>query len=81
MKITIDVDCTPEEARSFLGLPDVKPMQEAMLADAQTRLKTAMASVEPEALMKLWLPAGVDGLERVQKAFWSHLQGKHGPEK
>ena len=26
MKITVDVDCTPEEARAFLGLPDVKPM-------------------------------------------------------
>lgn len=23
MKITIEVDCTPEEARSFMGLPDV----------------------------------------------------------
>ena len=23
MKITIDVDCSPEEARAFLGLPDV----------------------------------------------------------
>ncbi|WP_420846806.1 DUF6489 family protein [Microvirga tunisiensis] len=28
MKITMDVECTPEEARAFLGLPDVKPMQE-----------------------------------------------------
>ena len=76
MKMTVNIDCTPEEARSFLGLPDVKPMQKAMLAEAQARLKSAMASVEPEALMKLWLPSGVEGLERVQKAFWSHLQGK-----
>lgn len=32
MKITIDVDCTPDEARRFLGLPDVAPMQEALMA-------------------------------------------------
>lgn len=76
MKITIDVDCTPEEARAFLGLPDVKPMQEIMLAEAQARLKAAMASIEPEALMKMWMPTGIDGLERLQKAFWSQLQGK-----
>lgn len=23
MKITIEIDCTPEEARNFMGLPDV----------------------------------------------------------
>ncbi|MFY9972047.1 MAG: DUF6489 family protein, partial [Roseiarcus sp.] len=27
MKITVDVDCTPLEARQFMGLPDVEPMQ------------------------------------------------------
>ena len=32
MKITMNVDCTPEEARAFLGLPDVKPMQEQLIA-------------------------------------------------
>ena len=32
VKITIEVGCTPEEARVFCGLPDVKPMQEAVMA-------------------------------------------------
>ena len=27
MKITVGIDCTPTEAREFMGLPDVKPMQ------------------------------------------------------
>jgi len=31
MKITLDIDCTPEELRSFFGLPDVRPMQEEQL--------------------------------------------------
>ena len=26
MKVTVDVDCTPEEARRFLGLPDLTPV-------------------------------------------------------
>ena len=29
MKVTVDVDCTPEEARRFLGLPDLTPVHEA----------------------------------------------------
>ena len=28
MKVNIEVDCTPDEARRFLGLPDVAPMQQ-----------------------------------------------------
>ena len=29
MKVTVDVDCTPEEARRFLGLPDLSPVHDA----------------------------------------------------
>ena len=32
MKITVEIDCTPDEARQFLGLPDMKPMQAALMA-------------------------------------------------
>ena len=39
MKVTIDVDCTPEEARAFLGLPDVQPLQEEMMAALRDRIR------------------------------------------
>ena len=39
MKINIDIDCTSEEARTFLGLPDVKPLQEAMLVELEERMR------------------------------------------
>ncbi len=35
MKISIDVDITPDELRSFLGLPNVGKLQEQMLKRAQ----------------------------------------------
>src|SRR3546814_5754491 len=38
MKITVNVDCTPEEARRFLGLPDVQPLQEAVMRQMQERV-------------------------------------------
>ena len=41
MKITVDVDITPEELRSFLGLPNVERLQEQMLSNAQEYLKEA----------------------------------------
>ena len=54
MKITVDVDLTPEEARRFLGLPDLEPMQQAILKDVQERLQKNIARVDPDALMKTW---------------------------
>jgi hypothetical protein len=70
MKITVDLDCTPEEARTFLGLPDVKPMQDALLRQAQDRLSASLQAMDPETMMRTWMPAGVQGLEQLQK-FWS----------
>lgn len=77
MKIKLDIDCTPEEARSFLGLPDVRPMQEALLRQAQDKMGAAMAAMEPEALMRAWLPAGMQGLEQMQR-FWSQFAAAGG---
>ncbi|MEQ8357469.1 MAG: DUF6489 family protein [Kiloniellaceae bacterium] len=80
MKIHVDVDCTPEEARTFLGLPDVAPMQEALMAEMQKRMMANLHAMEPEQLMKTWLPAGLQGWEQLQKAFWTQM-AKRGPEK
>lgn len=77
MKIHLDIDCTPEEARAFLGLPDVGPMQEALMAELQKRLMANLQAMEPEQLFKTWLPAGLQGWEQLQKAFWTQM-ASHG---
>lgn len=74
MKITFDIDCTPDEARHFLGLPDVKPMQDALLTKIEERMAANLDAVSPEALLRTWLPAGVQGMEQMQKMFWTGLQ-------
>ncbi len=73
MKITIDVDCTPQEARAFLGLPDVAPMQAAVMEELGKRLSAGLEAMDPESLMKTWMPLGVTGLEQAQKMFWSQM--------
>lgn len=73
MKISVDVDCTPEEARSFLGLPDVRPMQEALMKQIQDQMSANLSAVDPETMLKVWLPAGVHGMEQLQKMFWSQF--------
>jgi len=56
MKFTIEVDCTPEEARHFFGLPDVKPMQDAAMARIGQGMSDAVANLTPEAMLRTWLP-------------------------
>lgn len=73
MKVTINIDCTPQEARTFLGLPDVQPMQERLLAELEHRMQQNIRDMEPEALVNKWLPLGLQGLEQFQKALWSSL--------
>lgn len=78
MKFHIDIDCTPEEARRFLGLPDVAPMQQAMMEQVQARMEEALAQMDPESLMRTWLPAGLETWEQLQKAFWQQWTGGAG---
>ena len=73
MKIRIDIDCTPQEARSFLGLPPVEPMQEALVAQLQDRLARYLEAMEPDALMSAWLPGGIKGLSALQEQFWQQM--------
>jgi len=81
MKISIEVDCTPEEARRFLGLPDVAPMQAALVEEVQKRLSANVAAMDLEQLVKTWLPAGMQGLEQMQRAFWSQMSNPAGADK
>ena len=57
MKISIDFDATPEEARKFFGLPDVAPLQEAMVAELQERMVANLAAMDPEIMWRKWMPA------------------------
>jgi len=75
MKIHMDTELTPEEARTLFGLPDVKPMQQAMMAELEGRMKKALTSMEPEAMLKTWLPVGIQGFEQLQKFMWSRMTG------
>ena len=73
MKISFDIDCTPEELRSFFGLPDVKPMQDEMMKEIAERMRANIKALDPEAMLKTWLPAGMEGLKQFQDMFLSQM--------
>jgi hypothetical protein len=75
MKVTVNIDCTPQEARTFFGLPDVEPMQKALMAELQVRMQQNLAAMDPETLLKTWLPVSIQSLEQLQKMFWPQFSG------
>ena len=73
MKVNVEVSCTPEEARAFFGLPDIKPMQDRIMGEIEERLRSSLGAMNPETVFKTWLPASMQGMEQMQQAFWSQL--------
>ncbi len=76
MKISIDKDCTAQEARDVMGLPDVKPLQEIWLAQIEKKMVADMERFSPDALIKSWTSNSFGGAEWIQSLFESISQ--HG---
>jgi len=58
MKMTINVECTPEEARAFLGLPNVEPLNDTLVKAVKERIEQNIELVSPEFYLKQWYSMG-----------------------
>ena len=73
MKFNINVECTAQEAREFIGLPNVAPMQERLMEDLEKRMRTQMKNLDPQTLMKTWVPATIESLSVLQRMFMNQM--------
>ena len=64
MKVRIEAECTPEEARAFLGLPDVTPINDKLVGEITRRMETNSAALKPEELMRSWMMWGGQAQEQ-----------------
>ena len=58
MKVTIEIDCTPQEARAFLGQPDVEVFNAWLMEQMKVRFEQNMELLKPEEMMKGWMAVG-----------------------
>ncbi len=77
MKMRIEVECTPVEARQFMGLPDVTILNEYIVEELKKRTSANMAMMAPEALMKSWMQMGV----QTQEALFGMLAAGGGAKR
>ena len=81
MKVTVEIDCTPEEARQFMGLPDLQPMQVAVMAEMEKRVLAEMDRFSPESLLRSWMSLIPQNSEQMQGAFMRMFQQGSGGSK
>jgi len=71
MKVHIEIDCTPEEARTFMGLPDVGKANE-VYADLMAKAMKGVGSVDKlQEMANQVAPMGQIGM----KLFQNFMEG------
>lgn len=68
MKVTVDFDCTPEEARRLMGLPDLTALHEAYLSRMRLAVEQGITPDAIQTMMRSWSPMGDAGL-----AMWRQM--------
>lgn len=81
MKMTIEIDCTPVEARAFMGLPDVTALNEKLTEEMQRRMSANMAMVSPDELMKNWAAFGAGAQEQFRNLMTAAVDASMGAKR
>ena len=71
MKFTVNVECSPEEARRFMGLPDVTPINEALVSEMGKRMEANLKLMSGESLMSSWMSVGTQAQDAFVKLMTS----------
>jgi len=75
MKVNFEIDCTPEEARRFLGLPDVSKANEVYVDSIAKAMQGATGIEQLDQLSKQIAPMGEMGLKLFQQFIEGGLGG------
>jgi hypothetical protein len=75
MKVTVDVDCTPEEARRFLGLPDLTPVHQAYVEKMTKAVSEGVTAESFTDMARSWGPMSEAGMS-MWKAMVEGMSGR-----
>ena len=66
MKVHVEIDCTPEEARAFMGLPDLSRAQAAYSEGMEKAMRGVSNPDQLQELARSMAPMGQAGLKMFQ---------------
>ena len=78
MKVTVEIDCSPAEARAFFGLPDVTGLNDHLVDEMTKRVDANINMLQPEELLKNWMSFGGQAQEHFMKLMQVAASGGTG---
>jgi Family of unknown function (DUF6489) len=66
MKFNIEVDCTPEEVRRLVGLPDLTSVHDVYLSQVKDVMTKGVSPDMVEGMVRNWVPMGGAGVDLVK---------------
>lgn len=81
MKFNIDVDCTPEEVRRLVGLPDLTAVHDVYLDQMKTVMTKGMTPDMLEGMVRNWMPMGGQGVDFVRDLIGQFSSASSGAKK
>lgn len=67
MKVTINIDCSPQEARAMLGLPDVSPLHDIYLDRMKAMMEQGVTPDMVTDMVRSWSSMGGAGMALMQQ--------------
>ncbi|MGB7405204.1 MAG: DUF6489 family protein [Pacificimonas sp.] len=55
MNVKLNIDCTPQEARAFFGLPDLSPVHDAYVARMSRYAEEGLSQEDMQRAMSQWM--------------------------
>lgn len=78
MKITIEVDCTPEEARAFMGLPDVSSANSVYVENLTKAMQGVSSPDQLQQYASALAPMGQMGMKLFQNFVEGSMKAASG---
>ena len=78
MKVNIEIDCSPEEARRFMGLPDVQQANEIYVESISKAMQGVSNIEQLEQYAKQLAPMGQMGMKMFQNFMENASKGSGG---
>jgi Family of unknown function (DUF6489) len=75
MKFNIEIDCTPEEVRRLVGLPDLSEVHDVYLDQMKDVMKKGITPDVVEGMVRSWVPMGGAGMDMVKDLIGQFASG------
>lgn len=81
MKVEIEIELTPEEARTLLGLPDLQPLHDIYLDRMETFVEKGVTPEMMGDMVKSWSSLGGAGMGMIQQLLGGMAGGLAGAKR